>query len=263
MPTCFVMQPFDRDKFDRRYEEIFKPAIIAAGLDPYRVDKDPGVSVPIDDIERGIRDSQICLAEITEDNPNVWFELGYAIACNKEVVLVCSKERIKFPFDIQHRTILRYETSSPSDFTSLKKEITAKVEAYLKKQEDVATSVAEIRKVTTSDGLEQHEIVAIAVIAATIEQPDDSYSVNRIKMDMIASGYTSVAATIALRSLAKQSYIKMVSRFDDEAQERFLAYALTEEGWEWVLANKNKFILKRPDPPPVTPSLGALYIGRS
>jgi hypothetical protein len=32
------MQPFDADKFDMRYEEVFKPAILAAGLDPYRVD---------------------------------------------------------------------------------------------------------------------------------------------------------------------------------------------------------------------------------
>jgi hypothetical protein len=47
------MQPFDGDKFDRRYEDVFAPAIRKAGLDPYRVDQDPKVSIPIQDIETG------------------------------------------------------------------------------------------------------------------------------------------------------------------------------------------------------------------
>jgi len=43
MATCFVMQPFDGSIFDRRYDEIFAPAIRDAELDPYRVDQDPKV----------------------------------------------------------------------------------------------------------------------------------------------------------------------------------------------------------------------------
>src|SRR5438876_4823201 len=120
MLTCFVMQPFDKGKFDKRYDDVFKPAIEAAGLEPYRVDADPGVSIPIAEIERGIRSSALCFAEITEDNPNVWFELGFAIACNKDVVMVCSEERqAKFPFDVQHRSIIKYGTQSSSDFRAL------------------------------------------------------------------------------------------------------------------------------------------------
>lgn len=101
MPSCFVIQPFDGGKFDNRFNDVYSPAIIDAELEPYRVDQDPKVSIPIQDIEKGIRESRLCLADITIDNPNVWFELGYAIACGKEVVLVCPKERqSKFPFDI-------------------------------------------------------------------------------------------------------------------------------------------------------------------
>jgi len=72
MGKCFVMQPFDGGVFDKRYDDVFAPAIIDTGLEPYRVDRDPGVSIPIHDIETGIRKSDICLAEITTDNPNVW-----------------------------------------------------------------------------------------------------------------------------------------------------------------------------------------------
>ena len=59
---------------------MYQPAIKAAGLEAYRVDRDPGVEVPIEAIEDGIRTATVCLADITTDNPNVWYELGFAFA---------------------------------------------------------------------------------------------------------------------------------------------------------------------------------------
>ena len=117
MGTCFVIQPFDGGAFDKRYEDIFVPAIKASGLDPYRVDRDPSVSIPIDQIEDGIRKSDVCLADISTNNPNVWFELGFAIAAGKEGVLVCAhRPDHRFPFDIQPRSIIPYRTGSARDF---------------------------------------------------------------------------------------------------------------------------------------------------
>jgi len=134
--TCFVMQPFDNGSFDKRYDSIFKPAINAACIEPYRVDHDPSVSLPIQEIESGIRNSTICFADISTDNPNVWFELGFALAIPKEVVIICSDERkTKYPFDVQHRTITKYATGSPQDFNELEKKITERIIAILKKNE--------------------------------------------------------------------------------------------------------------------------------
>ena len=44
---CFVIQPFN-DTFNKRYNDIYGPAIKDAGLKPYRVDKDPSVDVIIE-----------------------------------------------------------------------------------------------------------------------------------------------------------------------------------------------------------------------
>ena len=115
------MQPFDGGDFDSRYADVLVPAIRDANLEPYRVDQDPKVSIPIQEIENGIRDSRLCLADISIDNPNVWFELGFAIASSKEVVLICSDQRLsKFPFDVQHRAIIRYSTGAPRAFEALR-----------------------------------------------------------------------------------------------------------------------------------------------
>jgi len=63
-----VIQPFDEGIFDRRYNDIFEPAITEAGFHSYRVDKDFGVSVPIDQIEKGIKQAAACFVEITTDS---------------------------------------------------------------------------------------------------------------------------------------------------------------------------------------------------
>ncbi len=117
MPTCFIIQPFDSGKFDKRYKETFAPATIAAGFEPYRVHEDPRAGVLITSIEDGIRSAAVCLADITADNPNVWFELGFALAVNRPVVMVCSNERTgKYPFDIQHRSIIPYNPKRKATF---------------------------------------------------------------------------------------------------------------------------------------------------
>ncbi|CAN5489747.1 hypothetical protein BH10BAC2_BH10BAC2_11930 [soil metagenome] len=134
MEKCFVIQPFDSDKFDRRFVDTFKPAIEKAGLDPYRIDKDLSVKIPIDESEKEISESVICFADITLDNPNVWYKLGFAFACQKDVILVCSDERSgKYPFDIQHRQIVNYKASSKSDFEKLEDSITKRIIALLHK----------------------------------------------------------------------------------------------------------------------------------
>jgi len=55
LETCFVAQPFDGSAFDNRYEDSLVPAIEAAGLTPYRVDRDSSVVIPILEIEAAIK----------------------------------------------------------------------------------------------------------------------------------------------------------------------------------------------------------------
>lgn len=144
MARCFVIQPFDSDKFDTRYKDTFRPAIVAAGFEPYRVDEDFGVLVPINDIERGIKAATVCFAEVSTDNVNVWYELGYAIAWAKPVVMVCEKKaRLKLPFDIQHRTITYYDPETVSGFERVKTEITARLQG-------VTQGIAENREIAAN-----------------------------------------------------------------------------------------------------------------
>lgn len=62
---CFVIQPISEKKYDKRFDDIYAPAISNAGLEPYRVDRDPSVRNIIDEIEKRIQESVLCLADIS------------------------------------------------------------------------------------------------------------------------------------------------------------------------------------------------------
>ena len=89
---CCVFQIFDDGgAYDKRYDEVILPAVEAADLEPYRVDRDAGAEIPIDTLHEEIRKSVVCLADITPDNPNVWYELGFAVASDQPIVMICKK----------------------------------------------------------------------------------------------------------------------------------------------------------------------------
>lgn len=245
MATCFVIQPFDRGPFDKRFDDVFAPAIKAASLEPYRVDRDPGASVPIDDIESGIRGATACLADISEDNPNVWFELGFAIAARKQVVLVSRSDRSKFPFDVQHRRIITYETESVRDFNELKTKITSQLQAAVQKQQRLA-NVAELSDMAAIEGLTQHEIAALVAVAENTDVPGESVSTYLIRRDMEESGFTRVAATLALLALSGKEMLSISELYDDDTREHYKAYLLQDPGVQWLQRNQQRLLLKIP-----------------
>jgi hypothetical protein len=241
--TCFVIQPFDGAQFDKRYQDIVEPAIEAANLIPYRVDQDDSVIIPIDDIEAGIRNARICIAEISSDNPNVWYELGYALACKKNVILLCSEDRKKFPFDIQHRIVLRYKTESSSDFTDLKERITQKAKALLKKDQSLH-SLSVISDLAPVSGLNQQEMAVLISLAGNLETPEDHVSAHLLRSDVEQSGFTKIACVIGIKSLTSKGLIDFnIYTNDYNHGHEYQGYSLTDKGWEWVMSNQDKFTI--------------------
>lgn len=248
MPTCFVIQPFDADKFDKRFEDVYSPAIKDAGLDPYRVDQDPTVDVPIDSIETGIRDAAVCLADITTDNPNVWYELGFAFASGRPVVMICSDERTgkKYPFDIQHRTIIEYKAHSPSDFIALRSKITNRIKALITKTEALRV-IAASEQVAPVQGLTQPELAVIATVAGSVILPGEGVAAHSAKRDVERAGFTPVGFSVGVQRLLGKKFIEL-REVPDEEGWNYQQIVITTQGWDWIEHNEDKFMLRRPAP---------------
>lgn len=244
MPTCFVIQPFDEGgKFDKRFQDNLKPALEDAGLEAYRVDLDPSVDVPIDSIESNIRDAVICLADITTDNPNVWYELGYAFALGREVILICSSEREgKYPFDIQHRNVTSYQTDSGSDYQKLRKGVTDRAKALMKKG-IAARQVMESEQLAPSDGLTHLEILVLTLLAGETAVPDTHLAIEMLKRSAEKTGLTDVAFGLACRKLIRKGLV--VARREDDGYEEYLSATVSSDGWGWLESNESLLSMRR------------------
>ena len=243
MPTCFVIQPFDSDRFDKRFDDIYKPALEQAGLEPYRVDRDAGVEVPIDSIEDKIRKATICLADITTNNANVWYELGYAMAKDRSVIMVCSDEREgRLPFDIQHRTVIEYRRDSSSDFEKLRQEITKRTKAIV--QQNAARQVIDAQQVAPQAGLSNVEIQVLAIAAAATDVPGSWENMHSLKRDAERSGLTGVGFGVALRRL-HQKHLVELREGEDDYGETYRSVALSNNGWNWIDSHESLFSFRK------------------
>jgi nucleoside 2-deoxyribosyltransferase len=227
MQTCFVIQPFDSGKFDKRFKETFAPAITTAGFEPYRVDDDPRADVLITSIEDGIRSAAVCLADITTDNPNVWFELGFAFAANRPVVMVCSNERTgKYPFDIQHRAVVAYKTEAQSDFKALSDAITERLQAAAERGQTLQL-IAEEGPVAPVSGLSQIELTILAV-AAGAALPGSGFSLWSLQNDAEKLGLSKIGISLALRRLMQKQFLEDARIEDQNGDLKGLRSALKD-----------------------------------
>lgn len=110
-PKAFIVMQFTED-YNQLYKEVIKPICEDFGLDCERADEFYTSTPIIADVIKSIINSSLIIADITPDNPNVYYEVGYAHAINKPTILLCDrKKREKLPFDISGFRTLFYEDS--------------------------------------------------------------------------------------------------------------------------------------------------------
>lgn len=108
-PKAFVVMEF-ASPFDDVYQEVIKVACEQFEVDTLRADEMYGPGIIIGDIVKQIASAQIVIADVTPKNPNVFFEVGYALALRKPIVLLARKGT-PLPFDVAPFRVLFYEDS--------------------------------------------------------------------------------------------------------------------------------------------------------
>lgn len=142
--VCFVIMPFtERDErhlhgfFDEVLTNIFKPAITAAGFE-VRTAQRRGSDVIQATIVNDLLEADLVLADLTEHNPNVLFELGMRMHADKPIALVRAKGTGPI-FDVDN--MLRVEEYDPSLWmSSVEKDVPRLTEHILGAWENRATA---------------------------------------------------------------------------------------------------------------------------
>jgi len=119
--TCFVAMPVttptsyaddlrDDDHFSHVLKHLFTPALERAG---YTVipPKMFGAALIHAEIIRYLEQSDLVLADLSNHNPNVFFELGIRTSLDRPVVLVKDIRTAMIPFDLGTINVLNYDES--------------------------------------------------------------------------------------------------------------------------------------------------------
>lgn len=155
----------------------------------------------------------------------------------------CTDERNgKFPFDIQHRSVLTYKAGSKSDFENLEQKLVERINAYLGKAKIV--EMIDKAPIKDLDGLSSHEIAILIILMSHQLVPDDDMSVYTLSQEMVKIGYTKIAVSVGLRMLASKKMIEMLTSYDQYAQTNYSACKLLNAGDEWVLNNQHLITFK-------------------
>ncbi len=83
MTDAFVIMQIGNADLDTVYRDVFIPALKASGLEPKRVDKHNKGELLKSEIIRFIEGAEIIIADVTNERPNCYLEIGYAMGINK------------------------------------------------------------------------------------------------------------------------------------------------------------------------------------
>jgi nucleoside 2-deoxyribosyltransferase len=67
--------------------------------------------VIIKDILQAIRKADYIIADLSQPNPNVYYEMGFAHALRKPVILI-TRNLESLPFDLRHQRVIIYQDSA-------------------------------------------------------------------------------------------------------------------------------------------------------
>lgn len=105
--------------------ECIEKSITQAQLKCVRADKEVFSGIIMDQIRENIARAGIIIAELSEQNPNVFYELGLAHAWNKKVIMITQNIR-NIPFDLKHWRMVIYDRSN---INGLKEKLRAELTA--------------------------------------------------------------------------------------------------------------------------------------
>ncbi|MFN2595963.1 MAG: hypothetical protein ABR563_02110 [Pyrinomonadaceae bacterium] len=170
---CFVIMPFKK-RFDKVYAEIkrtVKRPLYGVSLACKRLDQSRHPGPITDELAREILDSTVCVADLTGLNPNVMWEVGYAMALRKPVVAVTQDSLASLPFDLKDLKTIHYKTRGANLNAALGKPLRAALREALGKRDPHGPSTRAYRLMGIKHIMSQacHNAEAIRVPHQKIE----------------------------------------------------------------------------------------------
>src|SRR5438445_11078938 len=107
----FVAMPFGNKEgidFNKIYSDLIKPALESVGFEVFRADEEMRAGDIRTDMFQELLLADLVVADLSIDNPNVWYELGVRHALRSRGVIQIACRREYMPFDLYTDRTLTY-----------------------------------------------------------------------------------------------------------------------------------------------------------
>ena len=119
-PHAFVIMPFGKKKgsdgspydFNAIYEDLIKPSLEMAGFEPFRADEERASGDILTDMFQELLLADLCIADMSIDNANVFYELGIRHAFRKRGIVHIQAGRSYMPFDVFNVRTIPYHITA-------------------------------------------------------------------------------------------------------------------------------------------------------
>lgn len=139
--TAFVIMQIGNPQMDCIYKDIYVPVLKSVHLMPKRIDQDNQGGLLKKEITDSIEKADIIIADISNERPNCYLEIGYAMGIDKYKNLIFTVREDHFPnsvkhnidgpkvhFDLSGYDILQWDETELEEF---KRKLTEKIERRL------------------------------------------------------------------------------------------------------------------------------------
>ncbi|MBU4642811.1 MULTISPECIES: hypothetical protein [Bacillus cereus group] len=128
MKNCFIVCPIgsedspQRKRSDIVLKHIIEPVCDELGFKVIRVDKLHSVDRIDNTIIEHLNDADLVIADMTEYNPNAFYEMGFRHALGKPLIPIV-EEDTKLPFDVANLRTITYATNDLEKAAAAKKRL--------------------------------------------------------------------------------------------------------------------------------------------
>lgn len=129
--TAFVIAHVGNPELDEVYTDIIAPTLVKAGFDPKRVDKHNDGELINNKIIEFILEADLIVADLTNERPNCYLEVGYAMGAgkNRNLILTAREDHYhrnpnynpegpRIHFDLEGYDILFWSPKRTDEFAS-------------------------------------------------------------------------------------------------------------------------------------------------
>lgn len=165
---AFVLMPFDKG-FDDIYRLGIKETASHLGILAERVDEQLFTENILHRIYQQIESADFVIADMSGQNPNVFYEVGYAHAKGKHCILL-TKNTLDIPFDLKHHRHIVYGSSITKLREDLEREISWTIdEIYSTRRSRIRTEVT-----VNSAGLSTTRYIATGTVDFKVDLYNDT-----------------------------------------------------------------------------------------